>query len=277
MLELKVIAEEQGRLHQDYNLTSPLSIDINAFDTKGVTYFTNSQHTGEGGAGSGSDHAKTLEKGFGLKSTPESINRIYNKLCGRLLCPETDLYKVDYTEYGVRCCYISAFLDFKDPSRLTYLFHSWQTNYFIPEKEDLDALISRKGANFSIEDPFLDGWNRLLTLFCKSFGELKKGEKDFVRRRNLITDQDINLIYPNAPEASENWRIPNKSVLLANSTDWRKALPSIETGKNYGFVELPQSHCTYNPLFYSSDIFDPSFSSQEPMALLPYGDFYGID
>jgi len=170
------------------------------FDEKAVTYFTNFEHRAALGNSSGADHAKRLQQGFNLQHNYDSITSLYNKLCPRLLTPKTDLFRVDYTKYGINCRFLSAFVDYRDPSELIYLLHSWQTNYFCPEEEDLEALASKKGANFLTDEPFLDGWGRLITIFCKTAGDLKRLEKNFVERRNIITEKDLRLVHPNGQE-----------------------------------------------------------------------------
>lgn len=276
ILHIKTRAEKTYRIHYDFWLPSPSSLDVNVFDEKAITYFTNFAHIGATGNSSGADHAITLQNGFNLQHNSESINKIYNKLCSRLLTPETDLYRVDYTRYGINCRYISAFVDYKDPSQLIYLFHSWQTNYFCPEQKDLEVLASIKGANVLSDEPFLDGWGRPVTLFCKTAKNLSREERAFVERRNLITEKDFRLIHPGAQEEYGNWRIKNKDILLANAADWRKALPPRESGKEYGFYDVPESHCRYNPNNYPYDLFGPATVIERPVSTLPYGDFYGI-
>lgn len=275
-LEIKENAIALNRLHHDFWLPSPYTIDTDSFDEKCITYVTNFAHIGAKGKSSGWTHAKTLENGFNIKHDPESINKIYNLVCDRLLCPETDLFRIKYTQYGINCAYISAFNDFRDPSKLIYLFHAWQTNYFCPEKQDLEALSARTGKNFVTEEPFLDGWGRLITLYCVRYERLSLAEKAFVKRRNIVSDNDVTLIQPTDQELRKNWRIENEADLLANSDDWRAALPPREANKQYGFHDLPNSHCVYNPANYPSDLFGPPLTAQRPVSTLPYGELYGI-
>lgn len=123
-LQIKNRAKATNRIHYDFWLPSPYSLDVNVFDEKAITYCTNFAHIGAMGSSSGADHAITLQNGFNLQHNPESINKIYNKLCSRLLSPETDLFKVEYTRYGINCRFLSAFVDYRDPSQLIYILHS---------------------------------------------------------------------------------------------------------------------------------------------------------
>jgi len=125
-------------------------------------------------------------------------------------------------------------------------------------------------------EPFLDGWGRLITIFCKTDKGLNREEKAFVERRNFITEKYLRVIHPGAQEEYRNWRIGSKDILLANAGDWRKALPPRETGKKYGFYDVPESHCLYNPNNYPYDLFRPATIIERPVSILPYGDFYGI-
>lgn len=197
-------------------------------------------------------------------------------MCDRLLCPETDLYSIKYTQYGISCKYISAFNDFRDPSRLIYLFHVWQTNYFCPEKKDFEILSARKGENFVTEEPFLDGWGRLITLYCVPHKRLSLAEKAFVKRRNIVSGDDVAIIQPTDQELRNNWRIENEANLLSNSDDWRVALPPREANKDYAFYDLPKSHCVYNPANYPFDLFGIPSTAERPISTLPYGELYGI-
>jgi len=218
-LEIKENAIALNRLCHDFWLPSPYAIDTDSFDDKCISYVTNFAHIGEKGQSSGWTHAKTLENGFNIKHDSDSINKIYSLLCDRLLCPETDLFKIKYTQYGINCAYISAFNSFRDPSTLIYLFHVWQTNYFCPEKKDLEALATRKGENFVTGEPFLDGWGRLITLYCVRYDGLSLAAKAFVKSRSMVSDNDVTLIQPTDQELRNNWRIENKADLLANSDD----------------------------------------------------------
>ena len=74
-------------------------------------------------------------------------------------------------------------------------------------------------------EPFLDGWGRLITIFCKTDKGLNREEKAFVERRNFITEKYLRVIHPGAQEEYRNWRIGSKDILLSNAGDWRKALP----------------------------------------------------
>jgi len=279
MVKIKGIAESMNRIHHDFWLPSPSALDTNVFDEKCIAFITNFAHRGARGNSSGRDHALTLKNGLNLEHNFDSINNLYNKLCSRLLCPETDLYKVEYTRFGINCRYISAFIDYRNPRKLIYVFHSWHTNYFCPEQKDLEALSLRKGANFLSDEPFLDGWGRPITIYCKLFDRLSLEETAFVKRRNLITEKDLRIIQPGAQEELGNWRIESKDILLANAGDWRKALPPRETGKDYGFCDVPESHCIYNPNNYSYDLFGfgPFPVIERPVSILPYGAFYGIN
>lgn len=140
----------------------------------------------------------------------------------------------------------------------------------------MEALSARTGENFVTDEPFLDGWGRLITLYCVRYDDLSLVEKAFVKRRNMVSDNDVTLIQPTDQELKNNWRIENEADLLANSGDWREALPPREANKQYGFHDLPKSHCVYNPANYPSDLFGPPSTSQRPVSTLPYGEFYGI-
>jgi len=137
-------------------------------------------------------------------------------------------------------------------------------------------LSSIKGADFSSDEPFLDGWGRLVTVYSKIPKELNAVEQNFVARRNLKTEKDFRLVHPGAQEEYGDWLIGSKDILLANAADWRNALPPRETGKEYAFYDLPDSHCLYNANNYPYDLFGPTSVIDRPVSTLPYGDFYGI-
>ena len=83
----------------------------------------------------------------------------------------------------------------------------------------MEALSARKGKNFVTDEPFLDGWGRLITLYYVRYDDLSLAAKAFVKSRNMVSDNDVTLIQPTDQELRNNWRIENEADLLANSDD----------------------------------------------------------
>ena len=277
----KKAAQECGRLHNDYYVITPPAIDIDIFDEKTVTYYLNFEHTSlDLTKSSGKDKAYYLNKCGGFTGDAHSVNRLYNWLCYRILDLETSLYQVKYTSYGITNTFISAFRSEQNPAELIYMFHSWQSTYILPQKEDLEA-ITKQGINMSVSlnEPQLDGWGRLITLYCQKYKDLNKSQKDFVNRKYLNNINDIGRIEDEFQEEGSLWRIKNKELLLANRDDWRKCLPIKASEKSDLFVSPPAAHFEYDPSFYPYDVFgeetDNTVPNERPISLLPYGSFYG--
>jgi hypothetical protein len=278
---IKEAAQETGRLHLDYYCVTPAAIDIDIFDEKTVTYVLNFEHKAKDlKKSSGSDKAYFLKKCGGFNADAASINRLYNWLCFRILDLETSLFQVKYTDRGITNTFISAFKSEENPKELIYMIHSWQITYFLPQKEDLEA-ITKQGINMSVSlnEPQLDGWGRLITIFCCEHKGLTNPQKDFVKRKCLDNKNDIEPIQYDFQEEKGLWRIKSKETLLANSNDWRKCFPVKVSEKSDLFVSPPAAHFEYSPNFYLYDVFeeesDITAPNERPIVLFPYGSFYG--
>lgn len=267
--------------HNDFFCLTPASIDIDIFDVKIVTYVLNHSHVAKDlKKSSGCDKAYFFEKCGGFKEDAKSVNRLYNWLCFRILDLETSLYSVKYTPYGIVNTFISSFQSKDDPKEFIYVLHSWQSTYFLPQQNDLDAL-KEQNINMlvSLDEPQIDGWGRLITVYGCRERDLNIAQKDFVKRKCLNNINDIGPIQNDFEEQKGLWRIKSKELLLANSDDWRKCLPLDVSKRNDLFVTPPKAHFEYKPTFYPYDIFeegdDSTASNERPIVLAPYGSFYG--
>lgn len=138
------------------------------------SYVLNEYHT------KGKEKFKSLKNTFGVKGNAESANRLYNFICNRLVDYENNLYEVAYTQYGIVCRYVSAFVHHNDPTKVVYMIHGWISKYYFPNEEDLKILLDKKGPDFDTGGPFREGWGRLTTLYVSNFKNLTKVQKDFV-------------------------------------------------------------------------------------------------
>lgn len=221
-----------------------------------------------------------MEKYCGFKQNADSINKLYNWLCFRILDLETSLYQVRYTEYGIVNTFISSLKSEENPRELIYIIHSWQSAYFLPKKENLDAIREQNiNMSVSLNEPQLDGWGRLITLYGCRENKLNNSQKDFVKRKCLDNINDIKPIQSYFEEETGLWRIKDKKLLLANSDDWRKCFPVNVSEKNQLFVTPPKAHFKFGPELYPYNIFEEGSPSTLPnegsIALYPFGSFYG--
>lgn len=60
----------------------------------------------------------------------------------------------------------------------------------------------------------------------------------------------------------------NEPTLLAHSDDWRNALPALQEGKDYVFLDLPASHHEYNAQYFAHNVFETPLEIPEGTKLL---------
>lgn len=68
--------------------------------------------------------------------------------------------------------------------------------------------MAQKRPDLETEEPFIDGWTRLVTLFVTS--GLSRPENEFAQRRNFKDVDQVKEIQASVTEEKGSWRIPNK-------------------------------------------------------------------
>lgn len=177
--KLKDEAIASGMVHLIFWVATPQYLDKSIFNEKMALYVLNEYHE------RGKDKFETLKARFGAKGDAYSANRIFNFICNRLVDYENNLYEVAYTPYGVVCKYVSAFVSEDNPKETNYMIHGWISKYYYPNDEDIKLLLDKKGPNFDISGPFLEGWGRLTTLFVVGLSDLTKPQREFILEKNL--------------------------------------------------------------------------------------------
>lgn len=181
---IKKAAKETNRIGVDFWVPSPFAVDTKVFHEKSITFCLNPEHQGATAQhSSGADKYTMLSKHAVLGHNAGSINDLYNWISYRILDYKNNLYKVEYTSYGIMASYISAFQSVADPTKIMYMKHTWLTQLFIPKEKDLQNINlpdPEKTGSVAIDEPLLDGWARLVTLYVQRIKELNVQEKDFV-------------------------------------------------------------------------------------------------
>lgn len=151
------------------------------------------------------------------------------------------------------------------------------SKYYYPNEEDLQSLLDKMGPNFDTGKPFLEGWGRLTTLYVSDFETLTRPQKDFITKKIFEALDQVELLSKNDQEQKGSWLIENESALLAHENDWREALPALEEGKEYLFLDPPASHYEYKEEYFAYNVFETPEEIQKSTELLPYGESCGTD
>lgn len=302
MEQLRRFKEEclaDGTIHKRFWIPNPAAIDSEFFDIKTITYALNLEHQGELDEkgvrkSSGGDKAIQFLIHTGLGRNPESVNALYNLLACDLANPEKSLYEVSSTDRHMQAKYLTAFQSCAPDGEpeLYFIDHSWRTDFVTPDKEDLknfksSQLIYGDDVSMNMEHPFIDGWAQINTFFARPRSELSRVKKSFVDRRYGPNNRDVTIGDPLPQKNFDLWRIPGKKELIKHSDDWRKAIPaySVHFPKESPefirdpvrvFLPLPKINFQYNAENYPLSPEFPSEESGTPVALLPYGQFYGV-
>ena len=286
LLRFKEITQELGRLHCDFWVANPLAVDSQNFDIKALTYALNLYHTGGLDSkgkitSSGKDKAYYFEKHAGLTQNAESVNKLYNRVLCDMARPRQSLFKITYTARGIKATYLSPFISTKDPTKVLYLSHTWQTPYISLLPQDLKNInISQEQLTKTLSlslplteglmNPVIDGWADLVTVQILKEKKLSVLQRKFINNRYGPGDRDVGVEIPHQNKDFGEWRIPDEPTLLLQSDDWRKAIPASKYLGPDVYHYLPDSHYKYQAINYPGDF------EYTTIQTAPLGDLYGI-